>query len=382
MRAPRALLLSALLLALSGGAWPWRPHVEEPEPVDTVEPATAAPPPPTFAGDVFAGGLPLDPGPLPAGLANLSAQGCASCHPVAHASWATSAHSAAPPPTQLVPGASPACDACHLPLAVQWDQLVTFDGGLVEHPVGAPNPAFDATLSLEGVTCAACHVRDGEVLTPTAVTAAPHPTRLAPDLLSANSCAPCHQLTWPGADMPLYDTVGEWQRSAQAAAGITCQDCHMRPGVRAEAASHQVALPAARAVSLLVRFAAVELHRGGDPLDVQITLQNTGAGHAFPTGSPYRAVSLRAELLGADDLVIGEPHELRLGRTLSDGPPWRTESDTRLQAGATLEDRWQALLPSDGPAGPWWLRVQLLDQRGPTTEPQVLVSQRFPLRVD
>jgi len=42
-------------------------------------------------------------------------------------------------------------------------------------PILAPNPDFDVVLQHEGVTCTACHLRDGKIVGVLGITDAPHP---------------------------------------------------------------------------------------------------------------------------------------------------------------------------------------------------------------
>ncbi|MEQ1508102.1 MAG: multiheme c-type cytochrome, partial [Myxococcota bacterium] len=266
------------------------------------DPAIGAPPVKLevdeLGGKLFPRELPLDPGGAAVGVANPSAQACAACHPDIADQWARSAH--AGPPSRALRDAAvgmPACLGCHLPLTSQHEQLYAYDGGRIDRAVAADNLAFDPTLTIEGVTCAACHVRDGAIAVSTDVAAshaAPHRMVWAKALGDSDGCAACHQLAWPGSPEPLYDTFGEWKRSGFAEAGITCLGCHARGGADgAVGADHAMVAEPARAVSVLLGASTLRLVRGGAPLPVSITLQNTGAGHAFPTGTPFRGVRMR-----------------------------------------------------------------------------------------
>jgi hypothetical protein len=364
--------------------------VPEPEP-DRAPRARPEPPPPGIA-HLFPA-LPVDAGPTPAGLANTSAQGCNACHYAAHDDWAVSAHATGFSDPDFVAAVAaagtPACTVCHLPLDTQSPDRAVYVGGDPNIVERQPNPHFDATLHTEGVTCAACHVRDGKIVASRPPEgSAPHPTTWSPSLASSDVCASCHQMVWPGADKPFYDTFGEWQRSPQGLAGIQCQDCHMARGADAAAGpDHAFGADPSRAVTLLVEMDGVTLARGGNPLDVFLRLQNTGAGHAFPTGSPFQSVVLRARLVGPPEKAGGPPTERAvleevLGRTLSDAAPWTTLEDTRLAAGGERRWAWQPALGPDDPGGPWTMEITLAEQvRGGQPAAPFLV-RRIPLRVD
>ncbi|MEZ4239284.1 MAG: hypothetical protein R3F59_24650 [Myxococcota bacterium] len=336
--------------------------------------------------------MPLEVGPLPPGMANDSVQGCAACHPQVADQWALGPHAAGPSPA-LIEAArgQPACLSCHLPLASQHESLYDYDGGRLDRPVPRPNPGFEATLAIEAVTCGACHLRDGAVAVGTpeaAAAAAPHPMVYADRLVESEACASCHQLSWPGADQPLYDTFGEWERSGFAEMGITCQGCHMLGAADGSlGADHEVHLDPGRAVSVLLEAPTLKLVRGGAPLPAKLTLQNTGAGHAFPTGSPFRAVRLEAALVrtaepgSADDALRMPQLTVDLARRVSPEPPFGLEADTRLQAGEARAFEVPLALPQEVPPGAWQLEVSLVRTvRGAPTER--LVARRWSLEVE
>ncbi len=396
-----ALILSLFLAA--PGFWGKDKSEPPPEHDATAEPAPRPEPtgPEVRARDresapihsLFPDGLPVSVGPVPEGLANVSAQGCNACHYAAHDGWAGSKHATgwSRPAFQDAARAvgTPACTVCHLPLVEQTPSRAAYTGGDPNRVEHHPNPSYDATLSGEGVTCAACHVRDGVVIAARPPTGpAPHPIQWSDTLTTSAFCASCHQLTWPGADKPFYDTYREWERSPQGQAGVQCQDCHMGAGAGARVGSdHSFHADPARALSLLVEVDRVDLARGGHPLDVRLRLQNTGAGHAVPTGSPFGAIVLRARLVGgpqseSDAALERSPFEAVLGRVLADDPPWITLEDTRLQAGGERTWSWLPALDIDDPAGPWWLEISLHRQaRGQPLEAPFVV-RRVALDVD
>ena len=337
-----------MILAGGGAALAARKAGKDPEPPPPPPPPVVevapAPPPPV----IFDGNLPTALEKTPEGLANLSAQGCNACHYQVHDAWAGSAHAHAwgDPVFQAAverAGDSTACKACHLPLANQHSRLADgyLDGDLAR-PDLKPNPLWDPALMSEGVTCAACHVRDGVVLGPRDCDSAPHPVRASQELVSPELCAACHQLTWPGADKPFYDTYGEWKASAYAAAGIRCQDCHMplvagpATATRAAAqAAHGLQAEPARALSVLVGVDMPEIQRGA-AYPVHVRIQNTGAGHAVPTGSPFQSWTFELSLVSAAGKELAPTHQVTVGRTVEDASPWRTTADNRILPGGEL----------------------------------------------
>ncbi|MBN2801235.1 MAG: hypothetical protein JXX28_18995 [Deltaproteobacteria bacterium] len=358
-----------------------------------VEPPVAPPqeaqaPPPELEV-LFPTSPPWEVGALPDGLASHSDQGCAACHQAAHRGWAASAHAGASPAFREAAkqAGTPACLACHLPLIEQHPHLVAYDEGDIHRPILSPNPAWDGGLQAEGVTCAACHLRDGKVVTSHPIEGAPHPTVWSQELGRSSACAVCHQLTWPGAQQPFYDTYGEWERSAYATAGVTCQSCHMSDGVDPSPVDHAMSVDPARAVTLLLRPATPGLVRGGAPLEVDLILQNTGAGHAFPTGNPWKGVRLEVRLVGPPDrkgveAVSEEALIVDLSREVEEAPPWHLSGDTRLQAGEERAWHTALSLAAKAPDGPWRLRATLQKTLYGAPVETPLLTREVPLEVD
>ena len=376
------LLLPALALAGSGKWNPFRKKNPNPEPVVTEAPAPEPeplPPLPTLAEPLFDGTLPFELDVLPTGLANSSAQGCHACHPSAVEGWRAGPH-AGPPSDRLRAAVADtgitACVSCHLPVA---SQHATEPAWEIQE-VRQPRAGFDATLHLEGVTCAACHVREGRVAVGTEEAArgvGPHIVGLAPDLGRPETCAACHQLTWPGANVPLYDTYGEWKRSAWADAGVTCLDCH-----RSSAAPHAWTSDPSRALSVLLQTESLTVVRGTDPVTVAITLQNTGAGHAYPSGTPFAGLRLQAQLEDPSQLPVGDPLSADLVRTLQEAPPWATVSDTRLGPGESQVHRFEQPIGVSQPAGWWHLVVTLTPTLYGQADDTPSITRRLPLWVE
>ena len=388
----RKLVAIAGAVALMAGFSLARGKKGEPDPVEPsvttiVAEAPPASPPPPPPPPRFPHGLPAVINSLPPGLSSLSAQGCNACHYAAHETWSQSRHANAwsSPTFQTAlhaAGDSTMCLGCHLPLAGQHDQLaVSYVDGDSSRPVMQANSSFDLGLRGEGVTCAACHVRDGVVIGSREAPQAPHPVRASAELRSPDFCATCHQLSWPGADKPYYDTWGEWKASRWAGAGVGCVDCHMAPvagvllpGSDGTLPSHGFKNNPARGISVLVKTAGAVAQRG-QPLVVQITTQNTGAGHAFPTGNPNKAYTIEVQPLDSAGKALSPVFPIALARTVESTAPYRTVSDTRLAPGAERVDSHSFTLSSKGAAGQGVLELRLISSLGGA--PTIL--QRIPM---
>lgn len=188
---------------------------------------------------------------------------CASCHARQVEEWRDSPHAHAGASEGLLaalrrwgaPAADVAsrCLGCHVP--------------------AAKDPAAVATRLLAGgtgagVTCEACH----------GGSASAHPVRFRPGVSAsapAEACATCHR-TVPGG-IACSSVFDDWRRSPAAAAGSTCQSCHMPAGSHRFAGSRS-ADTLARAVALRVRAAA----SAGGPVAV-VEVRNL-AGHRLPDG--------------------------------------------------------------------------------------------------
>jgi len=273
---------------------------------------------------------PIEVATLPAPLEDLSAEGCATCHPEIVAEWRTSIHRRAwdEPYYQVdrhFDGDQQVCLNCHTPFAAQQrERVLGFRDRARWDPILAPNPDFDPALQHEGVTCLACHLDQtdgGALLGPYGDVDAPHPTRRLAD--PNRVCFRCHVVDNRRWDtrfrIPPCGTVAE----IRAAGGpVDCVSCHMP----------EVARPAA--VGGPGRTGHRHTWRGGhDPATVRgalnvaltevkrpspgerafaITLTNTGAAHALPTGTPDRHLTATFRLLdGAGQMMRERTHRLR-----------------------------------------------------------------------
>jgi predicted CXXCH cytochrome family protein len=226
---------------------------------------------------------------------------CGNCHPSEYQAWSKSAHAhaAADPMVRFCsnlegqtngPATQRHCAGCHDPVSLR---------------------TGDATLqSGRSVTCLGCHenvrtIRAGGNADLEAVTydwTQDHRVRAAADLTLLRKpqfCGGCHEQFTPGTAVSTITTYEEWQGSAfgNPASPVACVDCHMpstgtgTPTVfdhgfvggnvylaTAFADADFVAETTAKLQSAM----SVSATRSG--ASVAVTVQNHGAGHAFPTG--------------------------------------------------------------------------------------------------
>lgn len=284
-----------------------------------------------FGAPLRAQGAP--PASLAPAQASLSAQQCARCHAKQAREWQTSVHARAStvglPARELDHAADgdTACNRCHTPLA--------------EQQPGDP-ALYDPSLRSEGVTCAACHVRDwvrrGPPRTAASLLSAPgYPLVELAIYERADFCMSCHQLPPRTAvnGKPLLNTYKEWLEGPYMKRGIQCQHCHMPNREHQWLGIHDA--PTFRQGIKLAATAA----RKGSSIEVTAALTNIGAGHYLPTTSTP-AVLLRIALLDGKGAAL-QSDELRIGRSIAFAKQWTEKADTRIAPGgaATLTRTWQ-----------------------------------------
>ena len=338
-RSSVVLGIAAGLGLLCGGVTAWRTlHPPPPEtahaaalsaiPVTTALGATAP------ANTRFVAPLPAQ-GAAPAAWtpleASLSAKDCAACHVNEAAAWSGSRHAQALGAGVLGQTFSPrpTCDPCHAPLAEQ---------------------AGESALASEGVTCAACHVRGWEHQGPPKADAppmegAPHGGFTpSTDFTDAQFCAACHDFSEKATAVEgkrLQETTEEWRRTPAAAAGKTCQDCHMPDGAHGWKGSYDLDTTRA-AFTADARF----ITDGGQVVGRLRVTATEAVGHRLPTYTTAE-LWLTVDQLDRDGLILPGTHrEGVIGRRLS---PDNTEEvfDTRLLPGESHDLRYEAELDPD-----------------------------------
>lgn len=303
----RALRVGLALTAVGAGfdaaVWPWRPGLE-----------------------------PLDLGETP------SAAACGACHEAEHAAWTASRHRAAWTNDLMLAGYAAErldfCVHCHAPspeAAAEIAENLAFYRSLDPRTGVRPGsvPRQPEPHAAEGITCATCHLRAGEVLT-AAETFAPHPTRATPALRDGAFCLPCHDFGMPNTvdgqtlitSTAMQATGAEWRAWRAAGGAQTCQDCHMPGG------DHRVRGASDRA---FLR-ASVEVVAERTAEGVRFRLRSVGVGHSMPTGDLFRNLTLE---VAHGDGPFATVH--RVGHTFEVDPPTVPEPQKRRTADTTLQ---------------------------------------------
>ncbi len=290
-------------------------------------------------------------GPFPAGQAQ-EAQPCLECHPAVAAQWRQDAHSrAAVNPLFLgffygtgaggkpagpgykldFPNSSGNCAACHIPVAFLETAFNT-------------DPMRIAPEAREGIGCDFCHKINAAVVDETGGrpgVMSYHFTRpdsgrqvfygplddvfpgddsYHPLYRQSLYCAPCHHgRFW---NVLAYSEFQEWQESSYARRGIHCQHCHMKPdGVLTRFTEQSKGGIARRPESLAshVNFGIKDAQFMRESIDlttraaleegrliVVTQVENTNAGHHYPTGNPMRHLILLV------DAIDGQGRRLEL----------------------------------------------------------------------
>jgi len=272
---------------------------------------------PPFAPSLIrtATGKPADPDDY------FEAKDCGECHRDQYAQWEGSLHSRAHE------------DSIYLAFA----ELARKEGGedLYRFCSGCHSPISVATrkpgyLAHEGVTCDVCHhirlvdrihaegganasfvLEGGDVRYGPLDDASPtpaHKSAFSPTHRSALLCSACHTLLHPANGLPIENTYEEWAKGPYAAAGIQCQDCHMRsPEQAAEVA--QTMRP--------VKVPGRTLADGGDRPDVhdhRFTAASTDTKHTG--GGAAHAADAEARLKAAVEISLRVPREAAAGGIL------------------------------------------------------------------
>lgn len=262
--------------------------------------------------------------------ASLHPQDCGVCHPQQYQDWQQSRHSRSMGPgvygqllemEQSDPAGATLCATCHAPLSEQLPHVE--QGGAYR-----PNASFDARLRQAGLVCAACHVRQHqrfgpprrpESPPPPADTVLPHGGFTATEAFQrAEFCTGCHQFNPNDFALNgklIENTYEEWRQSPYATAGVQCQDCHMPERRHLWRGIHD---PDMVRQALTVTITPETLsYTPGNPMQVVITVTNSGAGHFLPTYVTPKLV-VQAHLLDTHGAPLeGSAYEAVIGREVT-----------------------------------------------------------------
>ncbi|MGD2076579.1 MAG: hypothetical protein PVG38_16885 [Gammaproteobacteria bacterium] len=364
---------------------------------------------------------PIDTAQASAVSVELSASACGGCHKAFYDEWRTTIHSRAwtDPYFQTdwkFEGAQHICRLCHTPLDRQQPQKVLgYRDKDKWDPILADNPDFDPGLQHEGVTCAACHYREGKIIGVLGTARAPHPVKTLED--PNEICMRCHVVQGERWDtffrFPPCGTVAEIESSRAASVKrrdrdgpamptetargddedatdepvkrrgesgeITAQDpetlgcvqCHMPMVERALVAGgvprktrqhlwrggHD---PEMVRSALTIEFAeARQSDRDGRVF--QLTLTNTGAAHYVPTGTPDRHLTVHLRSLDDQGDILDEQRHT-ISRTVMWRPFIIDLWDNRLVRWQPRHYRLEVPADSDAMKVEVEIRYHLLDE--------------------
>ena len=266
--------------------------------------------------------------------ASLEPKACGACHAAQFDDWEKSLHGLAMGPGimgQLVNMSAramdehQACIRCHAPLKEQAESLVAFlaagqkgDGGTTDAKE-VKYPPHE-----QGLTCAACHMRgyqrygpprkDGS--SPDAAAKLPHNGWIStPAFEDSRFCAACHQFEKDAYALNgklLENTYEEWKASRYSREGKTCQSCHMPERRHLWRGIHDTDMVKS-AVTINVTPASTRAAE----LSAALTIQNTGAGHYFPTYVTPKVVVEAYQENAKGKMLPGTQRQYVIGRQVS-----------------------------------------------------------------
>ena len=305
---------------------------------------------------------------IPEGLTSLKAESCGTCHTEIYDEWKTSIHAYAYRDPFFHAYWTKdkniwVCLNCHTPLENQQPTVIKdIPRQRVEKAVHAANPNYDPEYQKEGVTCAACHVRDGMILGPFEDSAAPHPTKFDPSFRTAQVCNRCHNVVSGPAqfyNVGPCGTYAEYEgRYFMKERGFICQSCHMPEITRPVAVNspirqgrqhlwrggHDPAMVKS-AVAIQVK-SDPSSPKAGDELLVTLILINAGAGHKLPTGDPDRHFTVEFTVADGNKKILKEQSDT-MGRWILWQPAIVELYDNRLLPLASRDYSFSYRLPQD-----------------------------------
>lgn len=303
--------------------------------------------------------------------ASLDPRACGTCHPRQLQDWQGSLHAHAMGPgllgqlQELEPNdhaGHQACLRCHAPLAEQADELASWIADNKTNRQARDKKQIpNGPLYQQGLICAACHLRGWEIHGPAPQNAradtggGPHGGfQVNAAFEDSRFCAACHQFEPDGYALNgklLENTYEEWRSSPQAAAGQSCQSCHMPKRRHMWRGIHDKATVLSGVEITLDRIVT-----GGATLSARLTLSNSGVGHRFPTYVTPRVV-LEAVQLDRAGAPLPQTRQARIIARQVSLDLSRELFDTRLAPGESSNLDYR--LAKAGNAGALRLRIQV-----------------------
>jgi hypothetical protein len=286
--------------------------------------------------------------PLDLGPGTPSAEACGECHQAEHDAWAASRHRRSWTNDLMLVGYAAEtqdfCVHCHAPDPAQKAEIranrrfyrsLDPRSGIAPGSVArAPEPHAD-----QGITCAACHWRDGEILAPSRSFAAPHAVTEAPDLATGEMCVGCHDFDMPEStdgrlqltSVPMQSTGAEWRAWVRAGGDRGCPDCHMPGGDHLVRGAHDR--------DWLRDSVSVRAERSGDVL--HFVVESVGVGHDWPTGDLFRHATLEVDDGHGYEVIDRIGRRFELTHDAADGTVGkRLAEHTSLRPGEPRIVRW------------------------------------------
>jgi hypothetical protein len=293
---------------------------------------------------------------------------CQQCHAIVHSQWDGTMHSnaytdpfyqkefhAASTDTEGL--VDEFCSRCHTPIGVLSGEIPPADGSHLSE------------IAHMGVQCDFCHTVSGSSgIGDASFIVTPGNTKWGPfnDSKSASHtseylelhtrsefCGMCHQVTHPVNGLVIDDTYSTWNESYYGQKDVTCQHCHMSPGVtefkanpgrsasnspkREHVSLHSTVggnafvtgmLGAEKerklAIERLQKAATLRLDVPrtaikGEEVTIEVAITNSGAGHMLPTGvSEIRQMWLEVEVTDNQGQMIYRT--TKADTSLSTGP--------------------------------------------------------------
>ena len=305
---------------------------------------------------------------IPAGLDSLKAESCGQCHQAIYEEWKSSIHARAYEDPFFhaywtKDKHSWVCLNCHAPLENQQATLIkTIPRDRVEKAHQEPNPQFDPEYQKEGITCAACHVRDGVILGPFEDSAAPHPTQFDPNFRTAQVCYRCHNVISGPAqfyNVGPCGTYAEYEgKFFMKERGFICQSCHM-PDIQRPVATdgpirqgRQHLWRGGHDPEMIKRAVAIQVvanpadPKPGEQVQLTLTLINAGAGHKLPTGDPDRHFTVEFTVEDHNQQTL-ESQKDTMGRWIMWQPAIVELYDNRLMPLASRDYTFKYRLPKE-----------------------------------